>query len=121
MAERTNISFAELQMGKELNMSLTVFGLAASIFFVPYALAQVPIAYIASIVGVRRMLVIMFLGWSFCSAGTSLVQTSTQLVAMRFLLGLSESGFYPTVIAYLADWFPGKVLSCKARKIRKVE
>ena len=109
MAERTNISFAEIQMGKELGMSLTVFGLAAGIFFLPFALSQVPIAHIASVIGARRAIVAMFIVWSICSAATSMVQNSTQLIVLRFLLGMAESGFYPTALSYLAEWFPGKV------------
>lgn len=108
MAERTNIAIAELQMGCELGLSMSTFGLAAGIFFLPFALAQVPAAHLALRVGARRFIVCVLLLWSVCSFATAFVRTPSSLVALRFALGLSESGFVTTVIVYLSAWFPGR-------------
>lgn len=108
MAERSNIAFAELTMRHELGLSAGEYGLVAGIFFVPFALCQLPISHAASFVGRRRALTGFLVVWSVVSASTALAQSASQLVALRFLLGLAESGFFPTALAYISVWFPGK-------------
>lgn len=110
MAERTNISFAELTMGRELGMSEAQFGLAAGIFFVPFALGQVPLVYVAQRVGLVGSLAAMLAVWGVASFLTGFVGSFGQLVALRFVLGLAESAFYATAMAYIAHWLPGKPL-----------
>jgi ACS family tartrate transporter-like MFS transporter len=42
LLDRTNISFAALEMNKDLGLSLAQYGLAASIFYVGYFLFEIP-------------------------------------------------------------------------------
>ncbi len=46
--------------------------------------------------------------WGIAASLTALVKTPFQFYAVRFLLGLAEAGFFPGVIVYLTDWFPGR-------------
>src|SRR5436309_13668729 len=39
---------------------------------------------------------------------TAFVRTPFQFYLVRFLLGLSEAGFFPGVIVYLTHWFPSR-------------
>src|SRR5579872_6540256 len=40
--DRVNISFAALQMNRQLHFSATVFGLGAGLFFLSYAALEIP-------------------------------------------------------------------------------
>ena len=40
--DRVNISFASLQMNQDLHFSATVYGLGGGLFFLSYALLEVP-------------------------------------------------------------------------------
>src|SRR5688572_33372740 len=42
------------------------------------------------------------------AALTAAVTTPFQFYVVRFLLGLAEAGFFPSVIVYLTHWFPGR-------------
>jgi MFS transporter, ACS family, tartrate transporter len=44
--------------------------------------------------------------WGICSACTALVTGETSFVAVRFLLGIAEAGFFPGVAYFLTCWFP---------------
>jgi MFS family permease len=46
--------------------------------------------------------------WGIVSACTMLVRTELQFYAVRFLLGVVESGFFPGVILYLTFWYTSK-------------
>jgi ACS family tartrate transporter-like MFS transporter len=52
--DRTNAGFAALTMNKDLGFSPAVFGFGAGIFFIGYALFQVPANVILERVGARR-------------------------------------------------------------------
>ena len=52
--DRTNAGFAALTMNKDLSFSPTVFGFAAGIFFIGYALFQVPANVILERMGATR-------------------------------------------------------------------
>ena len=44
--------------------------------------------------------------WGLLAAGMMFVRTPLQFYVMRFLLGVAEAGFFPSVIYYFAGWFP---------------
>ena len=51
--DRVNIGFAALQMNKDLALSDAVYGFGAGIFFIGYALCEVPSNLILARVGAR--------------------------------------------------------------------
>jgi sugar phosphate permease len=53
--DRVNVGFAALTMNRDLGFSATVYGFAASIFFVSYALFQIPATVLLERMGARRM------------------------------------------------------------------
>ena len=89
-----------------MGLSATTYGLAAGAFFWSYVLFQVPANAILTRVGARRWLAVTMLAWGICSAGTAFVTDATSFVAMRFLLGIAESGFFPGVAWFMTRWFP---------------
>ncbi len=52
--DRINIGFAGLTMGKDLGLTSTMFGLAATLFYVTYVLCGIPSNIMLAKVGARR-------------------------------------------------------------------
>jgi MFS family permease len=61
--DRTNVSVAALQMNRDLGFSAAVYGLGAGIFFLGYALFEVPSNLILARVGARRWISRIAITW----------------------------------------------------------
>jgi len=114
--DRINISFASLQMNRDLHFSATVYGFGAGLFFVSYAVCEVPSNLLLICFGARRWLSRIMLTWGLLAIGMMFVKTAPQFYAMRFLLGMAEAGFFPGVVFYLMQWFPPEM---RARAISR--
>ncbi|MSR14327.1 MAG: MFS transporter [Gammaproteobacteria bacterium] len=104
--DRANVSFAALQMNVDLGFSAAVYGFGAGIFFIGYALFEIPSNLIMVRVGPRLWIARIMITWGLISAGMMFVQGETSFYVMRFLLGVAEAGFLPGIIYYLSQWFP---------------
>lgn len=107
--DRVNIGFAALEMNVDLGFSATIYGFGAGLFFLSYALFEIPSSALMLRFGARRWLGRIMISWGLCAAATMLVQVPWQFYAARFLLGVAEAGFFPAVIYYLGYWFPKSV------------
>lgn len=106
--DRVNVGFAKLNMQQDLGMSDSVYGLGAGIFFIGYFLFEVPANMILQRIGARRWIGPLMITWGVVSACTLFVQGASSFYALRFLLGIVESGFFPGVILYLTYWYTQK-------------
>jgi ACS family tartrate transporter-like MFS transporter len=104
--DRVNVSFAKLQMNPDLGLSDTAYGFGASIFFLGYALCEVPSNLLLVRYGARLWIARIMITWGLISAGMMFVQDEMSFYVMRFLLGVAEAGFLPGIIYYLSQWFP---------------
>jgi ACS family tartrate transporter-like MFS transporter len=104
--DRVNVGFAKLQMNVDLGFSETAFGIGAGIFFVGYALFEVPSNLMLVRFGARLWIARIMITWGLISAGMMFVQGTTSFYVMRFLLGVAEAGFLPGIVYYLSQWFP---------------
>src|ERR1700733_12489251 len=104
--DRINVSFASLRMNRDLHFSASVYGLGAGLFFIGYALCEVPSNLLLLRFGPRRWLARIMLTWGLLAMAMMLVRTPIEFYALRFLLGMAEAGFFPGVIYYLMLWFP---------------
>jgi len=104
--DRINMSFAALQMNKDLHFSASVYAFGAGLFFIGYALCEVPSNLLLLRFGARRWMARIMFTWGLLAAAMMFVRTPFELNALRFLLGMAEAGFYPGVIYYLTLWFP---------------
>ncbi|MEI7790678.1 MAG: MFS transporter [Alphaproteobacteria bacterium] len=104
--DRVNVGFAALTMNKDLGFSPSVYGAAASIFFISYAIFQIPATLFVARLGHKRAICVVMAFWGAVSAATSLVTEPYGFYAARFLLGVAEAGFFPGIILYLTFWFP---------------
>jgi ACS family tartrate transporter-like MFS transporter len=104
--DRVNISFAATRMNADLHFSATVYGLGGGLFFLAYALFEIPSNLLLVRVGARRWLARIMLTWGLLAIGMMFVRTPLEFYVVRFLLGAAEAGFFPGVIYYLMRWFP---------------
>jgi len=106
--DRVNLGFAALQMVRDLNLSPSVFGLGAGIFFVSYFLFEVPSNLMLERVGARLWIARIMITWGVIACAMAAVTGPRSLYVTRFLLGAAEAGFFPGVILYLTYWFPAE-------------
>ena len=104
--DRVNVSFAAAAMNEDLAFSATVYGLGGGLFFLGYALFEIPSNLMLVRFGARKWIARIMITWGLLSAAMMFVQTPMQFYVLRFLLGVAEAGFYPGVIFYFAGWFP---------------
>jgi ACS family tartrate transporter-like MFS transporter len=106
--DRVNVSFAALQMNRDLGFSAAMYGFGAGILFVSYALFEVPSNIILARVGARRWIARIAISWGVLSAATMFVQGPKSFYLVRFLLGAAEAGFFPGIVYYLGNWFTAR-------------
>ena len=114
--DRINVSFAALQMNRDLHFSASVYGFGAGIFFPSYAACEVPANLLLVRFGARRWIARIMISWGVLAGAMMFVKSPLQFYVLRFLLGVAEAGFFPGVIYYLTLWFPQGV---RARAISR--
>jgi len=105
---RTNIGFAQLTMGHALGMKAEAFGFASGIFAFSAFVAQVPAGLLLEKFKAKYWLTFTMVAWGLVVVGQAFVHSGTQLVVLRFLLGIFEAGFNPGVFVLISIWFKGK-------------
>ena len=88
--------------------SATAYGLGAGIFFIGYAIFEVPSNAGMHRYGARKWIARILVTWGFFATVMALVQGETSFYIIRFLLGAAEAGFFPAMILYLTYWFPAE-------------
>ena len=106
--DRTNVGVAALRMNEDLRFSSSVFGLGAGIFFVGYALFEVPSNLLLMRFGARRWIARIMITWGLIATAMMFVRTPLQFYVLRVLLGVAEAGFFPGIVYYLSQWFPAE-------------
>ena len=104
--DRSNVGFAALTMNRDMKFSALVFGLGAGMFFLGYIIFQIPTAVLVARLGARRVIFCVMLVWGLVSASNAFMRGAHSFYMLRFLLGLAEGGFTPSMIYYLTVWFP---------------
>jgi len=107
--DRLNLSFASLQMNQDLHFSATVYNFGAGLFFIGYALCEVPSNLLLLRFGAKRWLARIMFTWGLLAAAMMFVRTPFEFNTVRLLLGVAEAGFFPGVIYYLTLWFPARM------------
>src|SRR5579859_73716 len=113
--DRTNVAFAALTMNQDLGISPYMYGLGAGIFFLGYALFEVPSNIVLEKVGARLWIARIMLTWGIISGLMAVATGPISFIVLRFLLGVAEAGFFPGMILYFTYWYPahfrGRVIS----------
>ncbi|KAI0015703.1 major facilitator superfamily domain-containing protein [Xylariomycetidae sp. FL0641] len=91
-------------LSENLNFKPGQYNQIVGIFFVPYVFAP-PVAMLGKKLGPSRMLPVLM----FCFGSFTLLTSATHnfggIFALRWFLGMVESGFFPLVIYYLTTFY----------------
>ncbi len=104
--DRANISFAAKTMNRDLHFSPQTYGLGAGLFFLSYALLEVPSNRLMLRFGARRWLSRIMLTWGLIAGAMVLVRSVHEFYGARLLLGCAEAGYFPGALYFLSQWFP---------------
>lgn len=106
MLDRSNVGFVKHYLEIDAGISASAYALGAGIFFIGYALFEVPSNIILHKVGARLWLSRIMVTWGLVSIAMVFVHDPMSFYVLRFLLGAAEAGFSPGVILFLTYWFP---------------
>lgn len=106
--DRVNVSFAQLQLKRDLGLSDAAYGLGVSLFFIGYILLEVPSTLLLRRIGARKTVTRIMLLWGGISTAMAFMTAPWQFYLARTLLGAAEAGFWPGIILYLSYWYPAK-------------
>jgi MFS family permease len=87
------------------------FNTVLSIFYVSYALFEIPSTLLCKLVGPGWYLPIATILFGIVTICTAFVQNKGQLMAVRFILGIFEAGMLPGIAYYLSRWYRRSELS----------
>ena len=104
--DRVNVGFVEKYLKADLGLDAAAYGLGAGLFFVGYAVFEVPSNLLLERVGARIWLARITVSWGIVAASMAFVGSATQFHWLRFALGAAEAGFFPGVIYYFTRWLP---------------
>ena len=93
-------------LSKTLGMNSSMGGFISGLFFLGYTVLQLPAGHLASRSSARRNVMVLSILWGTFSALQGCVTSVTQLIIVRFLLGVVEGGMFPTMYVLVANWFP---------------
>ncbi|MFD7920238.1 MFS transporter [Streptomyces sp. NPDC059740] len=105
--DRSNIGYAQEHLKADVGLGDAAFGLGAGLFFVAYALFELPSNMLMERFGPKIWLTRIMVSWGVVSAAMVFVDGPGLFYVLRFLLGVAEAGFFPAVIYYFSRWLPG--------------
>ncbi|MEW1646438.1 MULTISPECIES: MFS transporter [unclassified Streptomyces] len=104
--DRTNVGFIQDELKADIGVSATAYGLGAGLFFIGYALFEVPSNMLLERFGARVWLTRIMITWGLVIVAMSFIHSVTLFYVMRFLLGVAEAGFFPGAMLYITQWLP---------------
>ncbi|CAO2650663.1 Nn.00g019550.m01.CDS01 [Neocucurbitaria sp. VM-36] len=104
--DQANINNAYVSGMKEsLNMNGSELTYAGNCFTAGYVVGQMPAVMLATRIRPSILIPTLELIWSVITFCTSSVTSVPQLYALRFLVGLCESGYFPVMIYLIGSWY----------------
>ncbi|QNB06138.1 MFS transporter [Herbaspirillum frisingense] len=103
--DRTNVALAKIHLAADVGISAAAYGLGAGIFFLGYALLEVPSNLAAHRIGPRRWIARIAVSWGILSAAMMFVVGEWSFYIMRVLLGIAEAGLFPALMYMVTLWF----------------
>ena len=103
---RNSIGVAESTIRQELELTERQMGWVIAIFFLSYALAQIPTGWCADYFGSRRSIPVFALAWSMATAIMGSSAGMPMLILTRLGNGIAQAGLFPASNATIGKWFP---------------
>ncbi|MDR5801113.1 MFS transporter [Caballeronia sp. LP006] len=104
--DRVNIGFVRQHLSADLGIGAAAYGLGAGLFFVSYAVFEVPSNMLLQRFGAKAWLTRIMITWGLAAVGMAFVRGETSFYIMRLVLGAAEAGFFPGVVFYFTRWLP---------------
>ncbi|KKY28234.1 putative mfs transporter [Diplodia seriata] len=92
-------------MEDDLHFKPHQYNLILSIFFVPYVLFAPPVAFLGKKFGPGKVLPILMFTFGSMTLLSAAVHNFGGMMALRWILGMAESAFFPLVIYYLTTFY----------------
>ncbi|KAJ7171016.1 major facilitator superfamily domain-containing protein [Mycena filopes] len=110
--DQTNVTSAFFAgMKEDLNMYGDELVHATSYWTAGYVIGQIPSNLLLTRVSPQYVIPTLELAWGLATLGTYSVKSVKALYALRFLVGLFESGFYPGMHYILGSWYTPRELA----------
>ena len=106
--DRANLGFAKVAWQADTGISDAAYALGAGIFFVGYAIFEIPSNLLMRRVGAKIWLARIMISWGIVSSLMIFATNEWAFYILRVLLGITEAGFFPGVILFLTYWIPLK-------------
>ncbi|KAF2271751.1 MFS general substrate transporter [Westerdykella ornata] len=104
--DRSNIGNAKIAgLTEDLKMKGLQYNTAVTLFFVPYTLLEVPSNIVLKMMRPSRWIAILMFSWGLVMTLMGLVSSYGGLLAARWFLGVTESGFFPAATFLLTLWY----------------
>ncbi|PYV67556.1 MAG: MFS transporter [Acidobacteria bacterium] len=103
--DRTNISLALPHISRDLHLDPQQAGTVAGIFFWGYLALQIPGGHLAKHWSAKKFIGVLLVVWAIFAVGCGFARTYRELLLLRLLLGVAESGVYPATLILLSHWF----------------
>jgi ACS family glucarate transporter-like MFS transporter len=104
--DRVCLSVAAPAMQADLGISQVEFGWVFTVFYIAYAVAEMPTSWLGDRWGQRLILVRIVGCWSIFTILTGLARSFTTMLVTRTVFGAAEAGAFPTLSRALSRWFP---------------
>ena len=104
--DRSSLAVANTSVRADLHLSGTQMGWLLSAFSLAYGFSQIPFIALLARTGTRTVLGSGLALWSAAQLLTGFVPAFKPFLALRVLLGIGESPFYPAGVQTVREWFP---------------
>ncbi|KIV96769.1 hypothetical protein PV10_00590 [Exophiala mesophila] len=107
LLDRTNISAAYIAgMSEDLELHIGArYSIALLVFFIGYALFEIPSNMVIRRVGARVWLPFLIIVWGSSVLAMGFVHSWVSLTVLRVILGIFEAGLYPGAVFIIASWY----------------
>lgn len=105
-ADRANIGVVVPFIKQEYHLSNTDIGALASLFYLTYAVVQIPAGYLFSRFGIRKLLTGSLILTSLSTLAIGFTSSVLQLKVARAVLGAAEGPINIGILSIINRWFP---------------
>jgi MFS family permease len=103
--DRTNISLALPRISRDLGLDPAQAGNVAGIFYWGYLALQIPGGHLAKYWSPKKFISVLLVFWAICAVGCGFARTYHEMLILRLLLGVAESGVFPATLILISHWF----------------
>jgi MFS family permease len=103
--DRTNISLALPRISHDLGLDPVQAGKVAGIFYWGYLTLQIPGGHLAKYWSPKKFISVLLVFWAICAVGCGFARTYHEMLILRLLLGVAESGVFPATLILISHWF----------------